>query len=83
MAEAAHSLGHNQSTVYIPYDYWYTVSLERDHHVGFDNVPEKIVDLLRTCHVEQPKMEDSLTQADEQGKASIPESGQPNGPVMK
>ncbi len=71
------------STVYIPYDYWYTVSLERDHHVDFDNVPEKIAGLLRVCHVRQPEMENSLTRSDEHGKASIPESEQPNGPVMK
>ncbi|WP_041272717.1 hypothetical protein [Desulfitobacterium hafniense] len=71
------------STVYIPYDYWYTVSLERDHHVDFDNVPEKVADLLRTCHGGQPEMKDSLTRADEQGKASIWEPEQPNGPVMK
>lgn len=38
---------------YIPYDYWYTVSLERDHHVDFDNIPEKIADILNVCHSNQ------------------------------
>ncbi|MBU5426888.1 hypothetical protein KQI41_10745 [Tissierella pigra] len=38
---------------YIPYDYWYTVSLERDYHVDFDNVPEKIGDMLNACHTDQ------------------------------
>lgn len=43
------------STVYIPYDYWYTVSVERDHHVDFDNVPEKIADMLNVCCPDQPE----------------------------
>jgi hypothetical protein len=38
---------------YIPYDYWYTVVLERDYHVDFDNVPEKIGDMLNVCHSNQ------------------------------
>lgn len=71
------------STVYIPYDYWYTVSLERDHHVDFDNVPEKIADLLSACYAEQQEMGNSLTRADEHGKAGNPEPEQPKGPVMK
>ncbi len=29
-----------------PYDYWYTVTIERDHHVDFDNVPEAVADIL-------------------------------------
>ncbi|MHB8061623.1 MAG: hypothetical protein ACYDG2_03140 [Ruminiclostridium sp.] len=44
------------STVYIPYDYWYTVYIERDHHVDFDNVPEKIADMLNVCYSDQPEM---------------------------
>lgn len=45
------------SDVYIPYDYWYTVYIERDHHVDFDNVPEKVVEMLNYCHPDQPEME--------------------------
>ncbi len=44
------------STVYVPYDYWYTASIERDHHVDFDNVPEKIADMLNVCYAHQPKL---------------------------
>jgi hypothetical protein len=44
------------STVYIPYDYWYTVSIERDHHVDFDNVPDKIADMLNVCYPDQPEL---------------------------
>ena len=39
---------------YVPYDYWYTVTLERDHHVSFDNMPEKVSDMLHACHPNQP-----------------------------
>lgn len=45
------------STVYLPYEYWYTVSVERDHHVDFDNAPEKVVDLLNHCYPSQPEKE--------------------------
>lgn len=41
---------------YIPYDYWYTVSLERDHHVNFNNVPENIADMLDVCQPNQLEM---------------------------
>lgn len=44
------------SQTYIPYEYWYTVSLERDFHVDFDNVPEKIVDMLSVCSSDLPEM---------------------------
>lgn len=37
------------STVYIPYNYWYTISIERDHHKDFENAPEKIADKLNAC----------------------------------
>ncbi len=43
------------SAVYIPYDYWYTVSIERDHHVDFDHIPEKIAELLNSCYPDQPE----------------------------
>lgn len=36
--------------IYIPYDYWYTVVLERDYHVDFDDVPDKIEDMLNVCY---------------------------------
>lgn len=44
------------SQTYIPYEYWYTISLERDFHVDFDNVPEKIVGMLRACSSDHPEM---------------------------
>lgn len=44
------------STVYIPYDYRYTVSIERDHHVDFDNVSDKIADMLNVCYPDQPEL---------------------------
>lgn len=64
------------STVYIPYEYWYTVSVERDFHVNFDNAPEKVAALLEHCYSEQPEMEKNNQQAD------APNSNQQNGPVM-
>lgn len=53
--------------MYIPYDYWYTVLVERDHHVDFDHVPEKIAALINHCNPDQPEMENTTQQ---------------NGPVM-
>lgn len=44
------------SQTYIPYEYWYTISLERDFHVDFDNVPEKILDMLKVCSSNHPEM---------------------------
>ena len=41
---------------YIPYDYWYTVTIERDIHVDFNQVPEKIADLLKGCYPDQPEL---------------------------
>lgn len=41
---------------YIPYDYWYTAAIERDIHVDFENVPEKISDMLDACYPDQPEM---------------------------
>lgn len=45
------------SDVYIPYDYWYTVYIERDHHVDFNHVPEKVAQIINYCYPDQPKME--------------------------
>lgn len=39
---------------YMPYDYWYTVTLDCDYHVSFDNIPEKVSEILDACHLEQP-----------------------------
>ena len=64
------------STVYIPYEYWYTVSVERDHHVDFYNVPWKVAELLNHCYPEQPEMETNSQQTDD------PNSNPQNGPVM-
>lgn len=64
------------STVYIPYEYWYTVPVEGDIHVDFDNVPWRVQDLLNHCSPEQPEMEKDGQQADD------PNSNQQNGPAM-
>lgn len=32
---------------YIPYDYWYTPLVERDHHVNFMDMPEEVVNIRR------------------------------------
>ena len=45
------------STVYIPYKYWYTVSVEDDIHVDFDNTPEKVSTLLNHCCPSRHEME--------------------------
>lgn len=37
---------------YIPYQYWYTVDLERDHHVDFENMPENVREILDCCQPE-------------------------------
>lgn len=67
---------HKGSTIVDPYDYWYTVSVERDHHVDFDKVPEKVAALLNHCYPKQPEMENDRQQ---EGK---PNPNQENGPVM-
>ena len=67
------------STVYIPYDYWYTVSVERDHYVDFDNVPEKVAALLNRCYPDQPEMEHDCQQHNGETE---PNPNQQNGPVM-
>lgn len=64
------------STVYIPYEYWYTVSVERDHHVDFDNAPEKVAALLNHCYSNQPEMEKNRQQESDSNPS------QRNGPVM-
>jgi hypothetical protein len=38
---------------YVPYDYWYTAMLG-DHYVNFDNIPEKVSEMLNACHPDQP-----------------------------
>ncbi|WP_243103756.1 MULTISPECIES: hypothetical protein [unclassified Dehalobacter] len=45
------------SDVYIPYDYWYTVYIERDHHVDLDHVPEKVAQMIDYCYPDQPELE--------------------------
>lgn len=37
---------------FVPYDYWYTVYIQRDHHVDFDNVPGKVADILDQVYTE-------------------------------
>lgn len=32
---------------YVPYDYWYTPLVERDHHVNFTDMPEEVVNIRR------------------------------------
>jgi hypothetical protein len=35
-----------------PYDYWYTVDIEQDHHVDFDRVPEAVANILNQVQAE-------------------------------
>lgn len=47
---------------YIPFDYWYTPLVERDHHVNFDSMPESVVAIRRlvTEHLasqQEPELE--------------------------
>lgn len=50
-----HHEGHSKgqkayiSKNFIPYDYWYTVDLARDHHVDFENAPEEICEMREYC----------------------------------
>lgn len=48
------------STMYRPYDYWYTVSIERDYHVEFDHVPEKVAGLLNYCCPDQQEQRSDI-----------------------
>lgn len=48
------------SSTYIPYDYWYTVNVERDHHVDFEHVPEKVTDMLNTCYPDQQEPNEDI-----------------------
>lgn len=64
------------SSVYIPYDYWYTVTVERDHHVSFSNVPEKVAALLNHCYLDQPELKNGCQQESE------PNLKQQNGPAL-
>ena len=41
---------------YGPYDYWYTIELERDHHVDFERIPAKVADLLNHCPLDRPEI---------------------------
>jgi hypothetical protein len=41
----------------IPYDYWYTIALPRDHHVDFESAPQEVKALLD--YVEAPQKEQS------------------------
>lgn len=41
---------------FIPYDYWYTVELENDIHIDFENIPEKVADILKTCSLDRPEI---------------------------
>lgn len=41
---------------YGPYDYWYTIELERDYHVDFESIPAKVADLLNHCPLDRPEI---------------------------
>lgn len=41
---------------YIPYDYWYTATIERDIHVDLENVPKKISGMLDAYYPDHPEM---------------------------
>lgn len=44
---------------FIPYDYYYTPKVDGDIHVGFENVPEQIDELLKICREEQIEVIDN------------------------
>lgn len=48
--------------VYTPYDYWYSVYIQRDHHVDFDNVPAKVAQMLDACYPEQQEQKQAPEQ---------------------
>jgi len=37
------------SNTYMTYEYWYTVDIEVDNHVNFNNVQPKVASLLSSC----------------------------------
>ena len=51
MEQGSSSLSEKQKQAlaeyYIPYDYWYTPLVERDHHVDFTQMPEEVADIRR------------------------------------
>jgi hypothetical protein len=61
--------------VYVPYNYWYTVYIQRDHHVDFDHVPQKVAEMLEAC---QPGQREQMTQeaSEQQGNAQTADSEQ-------
>ena len=52
--------------VYIPYDYWYTVYIQRDHHVDFDHVPEKVAAMLNACYPEQQEQKQDAGRSEQE-----------------
>ena len=44
--EDCHPLAREYAKSMIPYDYWYTVAFDRDHHVSFDNCPQDIRNMI-------------------------------------
>lgn len=42
---------------FTPYNYWYTADVERDIHVGFDDVPEDVAALISAARSEQESEE--------------------------
>lgn len=44
---------------FIPYDYYYTPKVNGDIHVGVENVPEQIDELLKVCREEQTEIHDN------------------------
>lgn len=39
-----------------PYDYWYTVEIQRDHHVDFENIPAEAADIVNHCELDRPEI---------------------------
>lgn len=44
---------------FIPYDYYYTPKVNGDIHVGVENVPDQIDELLKVCREEQTEIHDN------------------------
>lgn len=50
--------------VYTPYDYWYSVYIQRDHHVDFDHVPAAVAAMLDACYPEQQEKKQAPEQTE-------------------
>jgi len=43
--------------LFMPYDYWYTLCVDYDHHVDFDQVPKAVDSILEKAHAGSQRRE--------------------------